>query len=213
MAIVDDTKTGVPIEYPKIKTLYKRDPKTFKVIPGEFTLPEFEYLLGCDWQVDEKIDGTNIRVYWDGAEVRFLGRTSRAQIPTQLLEILQDLFPSTRFSHQDPICLYGEGYGAGIQKAGKDYLPDSTHFRLFDVRCGDWWLKTCDVEGVAKSLNILRVPLLYVGTLGTITSVGDGFNSRIGNAQAEGVVVRPTEQLFTRSGARIIAKLKTKDFG
>lgn len=212
MAIVDSTKTEVPIEYPKIKTLFKRDPETFKIIEGEFTLPEFEYLRGCQWQVDEKIDGTNIRVYWDGETVRFYGRTSRAHIPTHLLETLQNLFPAEKFSGRDPICMYGEGYGAKIQKGGGNYLPDSTHFRLFDVRVGDWWLKTCDVESVAKSLNILRAPLLYVGPLGNLADVGKGFDSRIGNARAEGIVLRPTQQLFTRRGQRIIAKLKTKDF-
>jgi len=191
---------------------YSSGTQTFKVIPGEFALPEFEYLENCDWQVDEKIDGTNIRVYWDGEMVRFHGRTLRAQIPTHLLSTLQDLFPPDIFRPLDPICLYGEGYGAKIQKGGGNYLPDSTSFRLFDVRCGDWWLRTCDVADIAKKLNILRVPLLYVSSLRTISDVGVSFGSAIGVAEAEGVVLRPAQQLFTRKGERIIAKLKTKDF-
>lgn len=213
MDVCGDTKIQEPIKYPKIKTLFKRDPETFNVVVGEFALSEFEYLSRCYWQVNEKIDGTNIRVHWDGEGVHFYGRTSKSQIPVPLLASLRDLFPPEKFKGLDPLCLYGEGYGADIQKRGSNYLPDSTSFRVFDVRCGEWWLKTCDVEDVRKKLNILAAPLLYVNNLrGIELEVGNGFKSAIGTANAEGIVVRPTQQLFTRHGERVIAKLKTKDF-
>jgi hypothetical protein len=41
-----------------------------------------------------------------------------------------------------------------------------------------------------------------------------GFQSRLngGKAKAEGLVGRPAETLFDKKGARLIVKLKTKDF-
>jgi hypothetical protein len=41
-----------------------------------------------------------------------------------------------------------------------------------------------------------------------------GFQSRLngGKAKAEGLVGRPAEALFDKRGARLIVKLKTKDF-
>lgn len=203
-----------PIQYPKIQTLLKRD-KDFKVIEVVFSCPEFEYLSELPWIVREKIDGTNIRVFWDGEVVRFYGRTSNSQIPTFLLEKLQDMFPVRRFVSFKPVCLYGEGYGAKIQKVGKDYLPDAVSFRLFDVRVGDWWLKEEDVWDVADTLNIDTIPHLVGGVYnlpGIMEVVKQGFKSAVGNCAAEGVVLLPVEPLYFRNGKRIIAKLKTTDF-
>src|SRR5438067_6018636 len=64
----DDVK-----EYPKIQSVFLRDPatqhKTFLL--GEYTRESFAYLRESDWRWTEKIDGTNVRVYWDGKDVRF----------------------------------------------------------------------------------------------------------------------------------------------
>ena len=47
-------------EYPKINSLYKRDPeKGNNIILGDFSLPEFFYLKDLLWECTEKIDGTN----------------------------------------------------------------------------------------------------------------------------------------------------------
>mgnify|MGYP001604261791 FL=1 len=52
------------IEYHKINSLYKRDPRG-KMLFGDYSCPEFEYLQNNEWSFQEKIDGTNIRVRWD----------------------------------------------------------------------------------------------------------------------------------------------------
>ena len=49
-------------------------------------------MKNCDWEFTEKVDGTNIRVHWDGHTVEFGGRTDKAQIPKPLLERLETLF-------------------------------------------------------------------------------------------------------------------------
>ena len=76
-------------EYHKIQTVFHRDPDTkFKtLLEGRFSLPEFEYLQNNEWIFTEKVDGTNIRIIFDG-ELTFGGKTDRAQIPNQLVNKL-----------------------------------------------------------------------------------------------------------------------------
>ena len=122
-------------EYHKIQTVYKRDPDNkFKtLLDGQFSMPEFEYLKDNEWVFTEKIDGTNIRVMFDDGKVTFGGKTDNAQIPAFLYQKLQELFPVDRLRcvFEDSCCLYGEGYGARIQKGGGKYIPEGVSFILF----------------------------------------------------------------------------------
>lgn len=79
-------------EYHKIETLFNRYEKTKKLIQGSYRNETFEYLKDNIWQFTEKVDGTNIRIYWDGHRVSFGGRTDNAQIPAHLINRLNDLF-------------------------------------------------------------------------------------------------------------------------
>jgi len=207
-------------EYPKIQSIFKRDEKTHKFINGQYSSLEFEYLKDNLWQFTEKIDGTNIRVGWEANdsgefELRYGGRTSNAQIPTFLLSRLQELFDDFDWflSFPDGVVLYGEGYGAKVQKGGGNYIPDGVDFILFDVLIDGWWLKRADVEMVAQSLGIKVVPFLGEGTINdAVTSVKGGLLSTFGEFQAEGMVLKPRVELKSRAGHRIITKLKGKDF-
>jgi len=108
--------------------------------------------------------------------------------------------------------LYGEGYGAKIQKNGGNYRQDQD-FILFDVRCGDWWLKRSDVEDVAEKLGIDVVPMIGQGTLfDAVNFAKQRFKSKWGDFEAEGIVARPAVELKTRGGQRLIAKIKCRDF-
>lgn len=201
-------------EYHKINSIYKRDSKGN--FTNEFAQPEFEYLFENQWVGTEKIDGTNIRIMWDKDTVRIGGKTDNAQIPVFLLDKLNKLFNAEKMLKVFPnaeVCLYGEGYGAKIQKGGGNYISDGVDFILFDIKIGDFWLKRDDVDNIAEQLGIKSVPILFNGTLKeAITYVKNGVKSEIANTEAEGIVLVPMCELQTRSGHRIITKLKTKDF-
>ena len=202
------------LEYHKIQTVYKRDPATKHktVLIGEYSLPEFAYLADCEWMFTEKVDGTNIRIGWDGTSVTFGGRTDNAQIPAFLVQRLMELFTATTMAQLAPMTLYGEGYGAKIQKGGGNYKSDGVDFVLFDVFCG-MWLERENVEDIATQLLVKAVPILGSGTLLNLKEyVHAGFTSRWGNFQAEGIVARPIVELLNRRGERIITKLKCRDF-
>ena len=203
--------------YHKIQTIFKRDPKTkFKtLLEGEFSLPEFDFLSSNDWVLTEKVDGTNIRVIFANDGIEFRGKSDQAQLPAQLVKNLEKRFlPQLKTfenSFSDGICLYGEGYGPKIQKGGK--YRDDQDFVLFDIKIGEYWLQREDVEQIAIKLGLDVVPILFTGTIADMVDiVRKGFNSKWGNFIAEGIVARPKTELKTRSGHRIITKLKHKDF-
>lgn len=209
-------------QYHKITTLWKRESeKPHNMMVGTYALPEFELLKDIEWTWTEKVDGTNVRVMWDGDKVRFGGKTDNAQMPIFLLDKLDDMFGGEAmeqvfeqtFGKEDAV-LYGEGFGAKIQKGGGNYISDGVDFALFDVRLGNWWLQRKDVEDIAKQLGGIRVvPVVGVGTLKESSDFASKpFKSAFGDAVSEGIIAKPTVELFNRKGERIITKLKLKDF-
>ncbi|MCK5613321.1 hypothetical protein KAR91_66240 [Candidatus Pacearchaeota archaeon] len=161
-----------------------------------------------------------MRIDWKRSEGRiFGGRTDNAQIPAFLIQRLEELFTTEKLDNAiktedaDFLTLYGEGYGARIQKGGGNYKYDGVDFILFDILVGGWWLKREDVETVAESLGIKVVPIRGSGTLQTgIELVRNGMTSMWGDFPAEGLVMKPEIELKTRAGNRIITKIKHKDF-
>src|ERR1700759_4606769 len=114
-------------EYHKIQSIFKRDmnDKRKRLIEGQWSLPEFEYLANNVWIFTEKVDGTNIRVIFKEGKIEFGGGTADAQIPAQLVGRLNERFlplvDKLREQFDGGIVLYGEGYGAKIQKGGGNY--------------------------------------------------------------------------------------------
>lgn len=212
-------------EYHKIDTVFERD-RRGRIVEGTYAKPEFEYLADREWVFTEKVDGTNVRLTYDGSDtfrgnehLYVAGRTDAAQLPPHLLKRLVEILRAAPledvFGRDADVVLYGEGYGASIQRGGSSYLSDGCDFVLFDVKVGDWWLRREDVEDVAAKLGLDVVPIVGRGPLSTaIELVRDGFPSArwSGVAVAEGLVLRPAVELFDRRGDRIITKLKHKDF-
>lgn len=209
-------------KYHKIMSIYKRDTDG-KFIHGQWATDEIELLKDIQWQFTEKVDGTNIRIAWDGKETVYAGRSDNAQIPAPLIQkldthfktfearkLLQDAFGTDEVS----VVLYGEGYGAKIQKGGGNYNPEGSDFVLFDVKIDGLYLSRENVNDVAKKLEIDSVPVLGRGTLAdAIEIVKKGLTSKWGDFIAEGIVARPYGvDLFTRRGDRVITKIKHKDF-
>ena len=206
-------------EYHKIETLFERDERSFVVDPTRLR----SKVLGTisSWDVTEKIDGTNIRVTLAAqGDVMFGGRTDAAQIPADLIQYLIQTFKPSQLCEvlwpDGPanVVLYGEGYGAGIQKGGGLYRRDKA-FILFDVLVNDqWWLGREAVAEIGAKLGVSVVP--YLGQMGLpqiVELVQKGFSSNISSAaQAEGIVARPIEPLYDKRMKRVIIKLKTKDF-
>lgn len=152
---------------------------------GQYAIPEFEYLANNIWIFTEKVDGINIRIGVDDNRLVIKGKTANSQIPTFLLDTLNQIFiPDDLISiiGGEDFCLYGEGYGVKIQKGGGNYKSDGTSFVLFDVRIGDWWLRRESVNEIADKLKIKSVPIIGQGTLiDMVHIVKDGVTSTWGD--------------------------------
>lgn len=208
-------------EYHKIETIYNRATDgSKKLIEGDFRNETVKMLKDAQWVWTEKIDGTNIRVFWDGHTVTFGGRTDRAQIPADLVNYLNSTFATPeaeelfeqKFGDQE-VTLYGEGYGPKIQKVGGLYRKDVS-FILFDCMIGNVWLRRDSVEDISKAFGIDVVPVVGSGTLEqAVEYVKTAPRSAISEAcPSEGVVARPACEVLDRMGRRIIVKIKVHDF-
>lgn len=207
-------------EYHKIQTVWLRDPATNHktLLEGQWSKPEFGWLAGNEWVFTEKVDGTNIRIAIDGVtrDVKIDGKTDNAQIPAFLLPRLNEIGERAEAAGLRDIVLYGEGYGAKIQKGGGNYKADGTDFVLFDAYStgpDPMWLERANIEDIAAKLDIGVVPVVGWGSLHyAIIMAREGFNSMWGPFAAEGLVARPAVELRNRRGERVITKIKAKDF-
>jgi len=208
-------------KYHKIETLFERDMiGTKKLIEGKFRNECVEYLKDNEWLFTEKVDGTNIRIFWDGHKVNIGGRTDNAQLPMDLVEHLQKLFTTNESEElfeqtfgETEVYFFGEGYGGKIQNGGA--YSKEKKFIIFDVMVGDTFLSREDVEKIAKSFNIDIVPIIIEGTIQeAVDYVKTKPNSSISKEtkEIEGLVGTPKVRLIDFRGNRIIVKIKVCDF-
>lgn len=210
-------------EYHKIETIYERDIEgTKRLIEGKFRNPTVDYLKNLKWIWSEKVDGTNIRVLWDGHSVTFGGRTDKANIPASLVNKLNEYFGGETnaqlfeqaFGDRE-VELFGEGYGAKIQNGG-NYIPDGVDFILFDVMIGENYQPRETVESVAEIFGVKVVPIVGEGTLIQAVDYVKSHNKSTIAANKdydmEGIVCRPAMELKDRCGNRLIVKIKWQDF-
>ena len=205
--------------YQKIPGPFRRDPETNKVVHGLWATEELAALGGTDiWVFSEKVDGMNMRAIWDGHNVTFGGRTDRAQIPGDLLVEMERIFTEEKFEQafgESPVVVFGEGYGAGIQKGG--HYRDDKGFVGFDVAVNGDYLSVWDARDVIQSCFGADVTPLWGRDISIWDAVDfaerEGFrSSRWPDAPMEGVVGVTQTGLRDRRGGRIAVKVKAVDF-
>lgn len=211
--------------YHKIQSLYKRDNR------GKFTDEFAEPWISRAYQNNElfvgyeKIDGTNIRVCYDGT-LDFRGRTDKTQTPQFLIDALEAMWQPKveqlkEMFDYTPLIFVGEGFGERIQKGGGNYGPPSfIGFDIINEESGLYVPKEFALS-VFQQLGIPTVPKVGDHTLETWESiVAPGIVSNFGDFESEGVVVIPKIESYQYEYGetvnpklfRRILKLKTKDY-
>lgn len=203
-------------EYQKIETVFERDPTNKKLIYGKYRNETVEYLKNNTWWITEKIDGTNIRVVWDGHKFSFYGRTEKAVIQPPLLEKLNEMFNYEQeqvfeqmFGEKEVI-IFGEGIGEKIQCGlyGKEY-----RLLVFDIMINNKYLELSQAFEIAKELGLETVPTIYEGhTLIDAIDLVQDYATNIKLGQIEGVVARPIFTLYDNNFDRVLVKIKVRDF-
>lgn len=214
------------MKYPKLQTLWKRDEKG-KIIEGEYSKEEFESINR--WTVCEKVDGTNVRIMLRDDKITFGGREDNSQMPVKLVNYLMETFPIEKLRHVFPegdFTLFGEGYGAKIQRGGGSYRADAS-FILFDVVSHDmirllsthmtrnWWLTRASIEDIAANLKIKAVPVLPLLKKDDIVRYVVNLHNSVVAEQPvtmEGIVATSYPLMHFRNGDPIKFKLKCRDF-
>lgn len=221
------------IKYPKIQSLFNRD-ENFVVNPGSWRMREFPII--SQWELYEKIDGTNIRVHFIPSErmsdgtvvgglVNFYSRNSdepNVNIPPVVLKFLQGLFDFERLSSilVTETILFGEAFGGKIQGMSKLY-GSVPRFALFDVMEYGYWQSRDVVLGKSIDLGIEHAP--FMGIVGSVELLNPyarvlGDYARVspaggGSGRPEGVILHPRGCVLQNGyGERIVAKLKWVDF-
>lgn len=211
------------MEYPKINSLFKRNKIDNALIMNDYACPEFSLIK--QWQIEEKIDGTNIRIIYDPLaesiedKIAILGRSKDSAMPAHLFEFLKNYFTLDRLEYvlagaKSRCTLYGEGYGHNIQSAGPFYRK-TVGFMLFDILIGHWWLTRKDVVQKAQDLEIPFPPTLDImNEQEIINFVQSEPASRctIKPYVMEGIIARPEPLILFRNGQPLMWKLKVKDF-
>ncbi len=199
---------------------------------GEWMSPTYDEAEQLMFPLDQ-MKGAEFHVYYKG-------KTDNASIHPKLMQHLQEKYPTDvvlaalglkRFIPKEEFAdhkwqtyedipkiytIYGEGYGAKIQKAGGNYIKDGNGFIVFDVKVDDLYLQPSQRNVIAENMGAPVVPFIGMMTLDeAIQFVREGFKSRIAenpDFMAEGLVIRNELGLKTRRGERIITKIKTCDF-
>ena len=212
------------MHYPKINSLWRRAEDAKRLIKGDYACDALPNIR--EWDVTEKVDGTNIRITFlqaDGQRTQpsIEGRTDAAIIPSFLLDSLKpfaswDLFDKA-FHLDGPnfeVTLFGEGYGEKIQTGGGDYR-EGTGLILFDVVINGRWMDRRWLLEVASVFGLPVVP--YLGRMresavvGLVKSRPESQCSR--NPRAiEGVVAKASYGICDSHGVPIMFKLKCRDF-
>ena len=172
----------------------------------------------------EKIDGTNIRIYWDGHRIEWAGRTDKSEIPAEVKSLLEDKFVDSEIIFEQnfgdkEVYLNCEAFGGKIQGGlygGKERLI------LFDACVNGKYASRNDLFWFSDlfGLKVVRAKVLedwdeavkYVLDIKKNPQDHISCECENGTTVEEGLVVRPLVQLYDENGNRLQAKMKVRDF-
>lgn len=231
------TKQGAfPTTYHHIDAPTHQDKKYWdekhkrKLIVPRFLAPDEEYLdevythplvallAQTSWNIRRKLDGENIRIYWDGEQALWNGKIDKFTCSAEFTDYMNSTFVEEifekKFGHEKEVYIFGEKMGPKTQ--GNELGLDSEQVIIYDVRCNGTWVSP---EAVKEIANYFGVKTCY----DFMSEIGAGRHSwllpHIIQAVAEGefktwegIVATPLIECQDQQGHRVIVKVKNKDY-
>lgn len=203
-------------EYRKIANVFKFDAKYQNIV--DLNEP-FKSLENLTWVGTEKVDGTNIRIIWDGYKIEIKGRTDNAQFQGELYDTLSQMFLTKEMEYvfeqifeNKEVVIYGEGYGPKIQAGGGLY-SDKPKFIVFDINIDGHYLKRANVLDICEKLNLDVVPEIFSGTIDEAKKFVSKHPSSTINEkhEMEGLVLELPLEIFDKNGNPLKCKVKYRD--
>ena len=206
------------IEYPKIHNIFKFDANT-KDFTRTYFDEEVEYLKDLPWYGTEKYDGMNIRVFYDGYDISFYGRSDKSELPKEVNDLLHSCFDKTTTIFEEnfgdsEVILFLECYGGKIKASKKRNWYNSTEETLvgLDVMIDGKFLNRTKISEIFDLFSIPSIELIKFESLVQAIDYVENKSNRIeGEAYFEGLVLTPIYPLYIK-GSRIIVKVKCSLF-
>lgn len=202
---------------PKTKTLFRRDPATFKVT-NELT--DQRYAQIKDWLVTEKMDGMSVILSINTEDHTYFGRSRNTNFNTAQQQFMNEAFHSTHYNlfkigFEKPVDIYAELVGPGVQ--GNPHNLDALSLYVFDVRVNDFWLDWDNVCDIAEKAGVQTVRVIHplrkrLEAIDVVRYVTDMAEHGTGPYYCEGYVARTDPYLYDNMGNRIMFKLKVTDY-
>lgn len=199
----------------------------FDKMDASYRSPELAYLQDNHWIYKRKLDGENIRIYWDGEQALWNGKTNRFQCSADFQNYMNNTFIEEifeeKFGRDKEAYIYGEKMGPKTQ--GNELGLNNDELIIFDVEINDTFLGEENIKQVAEYFSVksvydympeedLRDDLLNadgepleMGLLHLIDAVA---NNQF--PKWEGIVCTPACNIKDQNGNRIIVKIKNKDY-
>jgi len=212
-------------KYAKFSSPFKKDDEFLNTKKLSQILPK------GNWIVTEKINGTNIRIIltkpdennkreiFIGSRRELLNKEDKTSIP--YLECIKEINLNKLEEYfkdvNSTVIIYGEGYGAGVQKGG--IYSSKKNFRVFDIRIGyayqdfDYVQKVC----IDNQLNIVPIfgdvdTISYEGCITDLMNFKETLIKEGNGGKPEGLVYKFEPVLLNKYKKRLIFKVKFKDF-
>jgi len=168
----------------------------------------------------EKIHGTSGHISFRDNTLRFFSGGAPHERFVELFnqEALLQAFQDLGHGEDCPITVYGEVYGAKLQRMRDTYGNDLA-FVGFEVKIDQAWLAVTNAEKVTRRLGLDFVPYIKIPcTLAALDWARDmeshqAIKNGMGRGhKREGVVLRPLEELRYANGTRAMIKYKAEAF-
>lgn len=164
----------------------------------------------------EKIHGTSAHIKFKDGQVTFFSGEQPAVFKALFDE--EFLIPALASFCLDEIIINGEFYGGKCQGMSKTY-GKNPKFVVFDVRFDGKWLTVPLAKQAVTMLKLEFVHYVKISTkledidrerdADSVQAIRNGMGE---GHKREGVVLRPTEELFDERGNRLIVKHKRSEF-
>jgi len=212
-------------KYDKFSSPFKKDERFINTEELSQKLPD------GSWIITEKIDGTNIRIILTkpddegnrevhiGSRKLILNKSDKGSkvyldcIEEINLNKIQEYFKDV----DSTVIIYGEGYGAGVQKGG--IYSSKKNFRVFDIRIGKAYQDFSYVKKVCIDNQLNLVPVIdekefltYEECITRLKQTSHTYIKEGTGGRPEGFVYKFEPVLLNKYGERLIFKVKYKDF-
>lgn len=212
-------------KYAKFSSPFKKDEKWLN------TRELSQYLPDGRWIITEKIDGANIRIILTKPDEegnrkihiasRKLILNSEDKSSKQFMDCLKEVNLNKIKEYfkdvESTVVIYGEGYGAGVQKGG--IYSKEKNYRVFDIRIGEAYQDFEYVQKVCIDNQLNVVPIMcelteitYEECLKVLKLFQETLIKEGDGGKPEGLVYKFEPVLLNKYKERLIFKVKHKDF-